>query len=99
MKTQRRRTVLAVDDDEINLMILIKNAQEAGYVVKSFTSGEAAWDYITNHPQDVDLALLDKMMPGMSGLELLSRIKADNALKHIPVIIQTGDAGVIQMRE
>ena len=65
MAKQRRRTVVAVDDDDINLMILTKNAQDAGYTVKSFTSGETAWDYLENNQEEVDIAVLDKMMPGM----------------------------------
>jgi len=99
MKTQRRYTVLAVDDDEINLMILVKNVQEAGYMVKSFTSGEAAWEHLINYPSDIDIALLDKMMPGTNGLDLLKLIKNDPALKPMPVILQTGDVGLHQMRE
>jgi CheY-like chemotaxis protein len=99
MAKQRRRTVLAVDDDDINLMILGKNAQDAGYMVKTFTSGETAWDYLSNNPGEVDIAVLDKMMPGMSGIELLRKIKTTPALRSIPVIIQTGDVGVAQMHE
>ena len=99
MAKQRRRTVLAVDDDDINLMILGKNAQDAGYTVKSFTSGETAWDFLSNNPDEVDIAVLDKMMPGMSGLELLRKIKTHPQLRRIPVIIQTGDVGVAQMHE
>lgn len=99
MKTPRRYNVLAVDDDEINLMILTKCVQETGYTVISFESGDAAWDYLVNNPKSIDIAILDKMMPGMSGIDLLRRIKASDVLKHIPVIMQTGDVGVMQMRE
>src|SRR5205085_2045504 len=86
-------------DDEINLMILNKNVQDAGYALESFTSSEEAWEYLQNNPQDIDIAVIDKMMPQISGLELLQRITASSALKHIPVIIQTGDVGVTQMCE
>lgn len=99
MKTQRRYTVLAVDDDEVNLMILTKCVQEAGFVVKAFESGDAAWEYLMGNPGAIDIALLDKMMPGLSGIDLLKRIKMHPQLKRIPVIIQTGDAGMAQMRE
>lgn len=99
MKLQRKLTVLALDDDEINLMILTKSAQEAGYNVRPFTVGEEAYAYLMKHPQGVDIALLDKMMPGLNGLELLKRIKTVDALRHMPVILQTGDVGVEQMRE
>lgn len=94
-----KRTVLVLDDDEINLMILNKGVVDAGYAVRAFSTGQEALDYLRAHPAEVDIALIDKMMPGMSGIELLQHIKADASLKHIPVIIQTGDAGVEQMRE
>jgi len=99
MKPQHKRTVLVLDDDEINLMILTKNAQEAGYNVKSFSSGDGAYDYLLNNPNEVDIAILDKMMPGINGLDLLKRIKNIDAMRHMPVILQTGDVGVAQMRE
>lgn len=99
MKPQHKLTVLVLDDDEINLTILTKNAQEAGYDVKSFTSGDAAYDYLENHPKEIDIAVLDKMMPGLNGLELLRRIKNMDSMRHMPVILQTGDVGVAQMRE
>ncbi len=99
MKTQRRYTILAVDDDEINLMILTKCVSEAGYSVMSFESGKEAWEYLSANPKSIDVALLDKMMPEMSGMDILKRMKDSDQLRHIPVIIQTGDAGVTQMRE
>lgn len=99
MKTPRRYTILAVDDDEINLMILTKCAQDAGYAVKGFETGEEAWEFMRNNPKAVDIALLDKMMPGLNGMDILRRIKGTPALQHIPVIMQTGDAGLVQMRE
>lgn len=99
MKTQHKRTVLVLDDDEVNLMILTKNAQEAGYHVKSFTMGETAYEYMMHNPQEIDIAVLDKMMPGLNGLELLKRIKNMDSMRHMPVILQTGDVGVEQMRE
>ncbi len=84
MNTQHKRTILAMDDDEINLMILVKGAEAEGYNVKPFTDGEVAWDYLERHPGTVDIALLDKMMPGLSGLDLLRRIKNSPAHKHMP---------------
>lgn len=96
---KNNRTVVVVDDDDINLMILVKGVQDAGYGVKSFNGAEEAWQYMFLNPQGVDIALLDKMMPGMSGVEMLRRMKATDFLKHIPVVIQTGDVGVEQMRE
>lgn len=99
MTVQPKRTVLVLDDDEINLMILTKGTQEAGYNAKPFATAAEALDYMLQHPGEIDIAVLDKMMPGMNGIELLKRMKATESLKRIPAIIQTGDAGVEQMRE
>ncbi len=94
-----KRTILAVDDDEMNLMILMKNAKDAGYDVKPFMEGSEAMAYLEEHPQEIDIAIVDKMMPDVSGIQLLEFIKRHESLKHMPVILQTGDAGVEQMRE
>lgn len=91
--------VIAVDDDGINLAILIKGVRDAGYNVKEFDDMERAWNYLNQHPESVDIALLDKMTPRMSGIDMLKQIKADGRLRHIPVILQTGDVGLEQMQE
>ncbi len=99
MHPKKKRTVLVLDDDEINLMILIKGVESAGFIPRPFTNAESAWQHMLAHPHTLDLALLDKMMPGVDGMELLRRMKAHPELKQIPAIIQTGDVGVDQMRE
>lgn len=99
MKTQHRRTVVAIDDDEINLTILTKCARDAGFTVEAFDSGAAGWEHLRNHSREVDIVLLDKMMPDMSGIELLKKIKLNKEVQHLPVILQTGDVGISQMRE
>lgn len=99
MKTQHRRNVIAIDDDEINLSILSKCAKDAGFTVETFDTTLAGWQHLCDHPQEVDIVLLDKMMPDMSGLELLKKIKSDHNKQHLPVILQTGDAGISQMQE
>lgn len=99
MKAQRKRVVLAVDDDDMNLMILSKSIEEAGFTAKSFISSAMAWDYLVQNGEDVDIVLLDKMMPELDGLEMLKRIKRTKSLRHLPVILQTGDVGMNQMNE
>lgn len=88
---QQTLKVMAVDDDEINLEILIKNLKDSGYQSIGFEDGEAAWKYLSQHPEDVDIVLLDKMMPKMDGIQVLDKMKSHEILRNIPVIIQTGD--------
>lgn len=83
--------VMAVDDDEINLEILLKNLSDSGFDSISFEDGEKAWNHLQDNPEDIDIILLDKMMPKMDGMEVLDKIKKHDLLKNIPVIMQTGD--------
>ena len=77
-------TILAVDDTPANLSLLAGLLGE-GYRVKAATTGVKALELAAASPPD--LILLDIMMPGMSGYEVLERIRADARLRHIPVVM------------
>lgn len=85
--------VLAVDDEEFNLEILLKHLKKAGFEAIEARSGEEAWEYLQQNSSGVDIILMDKMMPGISGVELTKKIKADPRLKHIVIIMQTASVG------
>ncbi|MDA0782515.1 MAG: response regulator [Rickettsiales bacterium] len=91
--------VMAVDDDDINLEILIKNLKDSGYDTLAYNDGHEAWQHMNDNPESFDIVLLDKMMPKMNGMDLLSKMKEHSLLKNIPVIIQTGDVGVNEVRQ
>ncbi len=91
--------VLVLDDDELNLMILENATGKAGYDAKPFLCSEEAWSYLKENPNSIDIAVIDKMMPKIDGIEFLKRMKGNESLKHIPVILQTGDVGKKQMEE
>ena len=95
----RTVNVLAVDDEEMNLEILMKHLSKAQFQSEAVESGEKAWDYLIKNPGKVDIVILDKMMPGMSGIDLLRKIKATPQLKHILVILQTASVGTAEMIE
>lgn len=81
--------VLAVDDDNMNLEVLNHIIKKRGYEVANALDGEDALVYMEQHPGEVDIVLLDKMMPKLNGIETLKRMKQNPALKDIPVIMQT----------
>lgn len=96
---QRTTTILAVDDDEANLEIIRENLAEADYRIVSASDGEQAWAMLRQDPDRYDVVLLDRMMPKMNGMALLTLMKADPSIKPIPVIMQTAAASLDEVNE
>ncbi|TVO51981.1 MULTISPECIES: ATP-binding response regulator [Denitromonas] len=91
--------ILVVDDEPFNLDIISEYLEGAGYLLQMAESGEEAWTYLRRGDSRFDLVVLDRMMPGIDGLELLRWLKADRRLADIPVIMQTAAASPEQVRE
>ncbi|USQ79747.1 response regulator [Ornithinimicrobium faecis] len=83
-------TVLVADDDDDIRDLVAFKLESAGYAVEATSDGDQAWTRV----QEVrpDLAILDVMMPGLSGLDVLRRIRADEALASTRVILLTARA-------
>jgi len=79
--------VLIVDDIPINIKLLETRLMAEYYTVLTATSGQEALDICAN--EDVDIILLDVMMPGMDGFEVCKKLKADSHTHHIPVVMVT----------
>lgn len=78
--------LLAEDDADIRFLVTFKLTQ-AGYQVRAFGDGLSALADARESPPD--LAVLDTMMPGMTGLEVCRELRKDPATASIPVIILT----------
>ena len=78
-------SLLVVDDNELNRDMLSRRLELQGYRVTLAENGLEALHRLQMDP--FDLVLLDIMMPEMDGFEVLKRIKADPALRHVPVIM------------
>lgn len=91
--------ILVVDDEPFNLDIVAEYLDEMDFDLVTVESGEAAWDALSDTEGCFDLVLLDRMMPGMDGIMLLRKIKADERLSSIPVIMQTAATSPEQVRE
>jgi len=87
----RTREILIVDDTWDCLLVLRLMLERYGYTVRAAQSGEEALALIAAHPPDV--LMLDVMMPGMSGLQLLERLRADHTTAQIPVILVSARVG------
>jgi putative two-component system response regulator len=79
-----RGTVMVVDDNPANLMLMERMLLSRGYEVRSFPRGRMALHAAAEEPPD--LILLDINMPEMSGYEVCGRLKSDPRLSGIPVI-------------
>ena len=84
-RVTRSGRILVVDDDAGNRDILARCLEHEGYTVRSAVHGEDALARLAMEP--VDLILLDVMMPGMSGYEVLDSIKRESRWHDIPVIM------------
>ncbi|MBN1889392.1 MAG: response regulator [Thermoflexales bacterium] len=83
-------TILYIEDNFHNRRIARKILQSRGYTMVEAEDGIKGLEMVTSLKPA--LVLLDIGLPGMDGLEVVARIKADEELKHIPVIALTASA-------
>ena len=87
--TKDRPRVLCADDNPQNHGLLDAILSSHGYQPVHATNGREALEKI--HNDQIDIVLLDVMMPEMNGFEVCKRIKADNRYRAIPVVLITAD--------
>lgn len=92
-----KRKILVVDDDPTMVKLINVNLKLNNYSVIEATSGEQALDVLSEEP--LDLVVLDIMMPGVDGWEVLRRIRGSSETREMPVILvtaKTQDSDVIR---
>ncbi|MEO7103449.1 MAG: diguanylate cyclase [Gemmatimonadaceae bacterium] len=88
MPDEAPKRILVVDDNADNIQLLRARLEARGYIVEEAPDGEVALERVFTNPPP-DLILLDVMMPKIDGFEVVRRIKSDETLPFIPVIMQT----------
>jgi len=78
-------TLLVVDDDGVSRAVLTNMLERQGHTVVAAKSGAEALTLFGARP--FDLVLLDLLMPGMDGFEVVEKLKADPAAREVPVVI------------
>jgi len=84
--------VLAVDDDLINLKLLksmLKKSDNVKEVIEAKNGSDAIGELKSR--DDIDLVLLDIIMPVMGGIDMLKVVRADESLRQLPIIVLTTD--------
>ncbi|MDQ3111853.1 MAG: DUF705 domain-containing protein, partial [Bacteroidota bacterium] len=85
------KKILLVDDDMRNLFALSKILKERGMEIIKAENGKNALEMLNIHP-DMDLVLMDIMMPEMDGYEAMKRIRSEVKFTQLPVIALTAKA-------
>jgi sigma-B regulation protein RsbU (phosphoserine phosphatase) len=91
--------VLVVDDSVLDRTLLTRYLTADGYAVQTATDGLEAWELLERESDRFDVVLLDRSMPRMTGLQLLTRMKDHPHLRIVPAIMQTASATREEMVE
>ncbi|WP_425044764.1 adenylate/guanylate cyclase domain-containing protein [Primorskyibacter sp. S87] len=84
--------ILIVDDNKVNRLLLSRNVELLGHRVSVAENGRIAMEMLAT--ETFDLLLLDIEMPEMDGFEVLEALKADTALRNLPVIVTSSVEGL-----
>ena len=87
-RTERHKTVLVVDDEEMILQLTRRMLERSGYTVMTAADGPSAVTVIQENPAAVDLVLLDMTMPGMTGDHVLWELRRLGCTA--PILISSG---------
>jgi class 3 adenylate cyclase/ActR/RegA family two-component response regulator len=79
--------LLVVDDNELNRDLLARRLKKRGYLVRVAEDGRRALDLLER--EIFDLVLLDIMMPGVSGLDVLRAVRARHSVAELPIVMAT----------
>lgn len=81
--------IWCVEDDASIRDIEVYALSSAGFEARGFEDGSSFYAAITGEKEKPQLIVLDVMLPGIDGIELLRRIRANAALKQIPIVMAT----------
>ena len=81
--------IWCVEDDASIRDIAVYALSSVGFAARGFEDGSSFYAAITGEEEEPQLIVLDVMLPGIDGIELLRRIRANAALKQIPIVMAT----------
>ena len=84
-----KATILIVDDEPVNLDTICAHLANDEFDLVTANDGEQAWNLLESNPARYDVVILDRMMPGLDGMQVLGNIKEHETMERIPVLMQT----------
>ncbi len=90
IKLIKNKTILVVDDDIRNIFVIASALETYEAQILEAMNGQQAIDMLRE--EDIDLVLMDSVMPEMNGLDAMRIIRQDEDLKHYPIVAITGKA-------
>ncbi len=93
----KKPKILVVDDEPDVVSYLSMALDDEGYTVVTARDGPSG--LAAARAENPDLITLDITMPGMSGIEVFAALRRDPDLKHLPVIVVTGVAGIQKLMD
>lgn len=98
VNSETQFTILTVDDETVNQQVLRSHLSLKNYKVEQVFNGKEALEYLAENEKP-DLILLDIMMPGMSGYDVLKKIREEYPPAELPVVMLTAKSGVDDLVE
>ena len=86
--------LLVVDDEPLNQEIIAEYLDDSPYRLDTADDGSVAWSMMEASPDAYDAVLLDRMMPQVSGDEVLRKLRQDSATATVPTIMITAVAAI-----
>lgn len=93
------KTILIAEDNEANMKLLNDVLEAQGYSIIKCYDGQDAVDKALEQKRDIDLILMDIQLPKLNGLDAIEQIKADEALKKIPIFVISAHAMINDIKK
>ncbi len=95
----RPLTILTVEDNRLERFFLEEQIRSLGHEFLEAENGQEALDILADPQNNIDVVVMDRMMPVLDGLTAVRRMKDDEKLRKIPVVMVTGAAGPRDIQE
>jgi len=94
MTAEGKKRALIIDDDPMIRTLVQSVLEVEGFELTTAENGEKGIEVLDNQPRPINfsLVILDVVMPGMSGLDVLTRMKLHSHTQSVPVLMLTGEA-------